>query len=101
MNDIKSKAEHARKTRSQFDQTWSAIAPKLTLYGILDETVGQLMNKRRSVALLSAVAVTGAAWLFNTLHVRQNPFKFSKSKSSTVKKEIKNNESPNNVSRHD
>lgn len=100
MNEIESKADHVRRTRRKLDQTWAEIAPKLTVYGLVDETVGQLMEKRRSNALLSAVAIAGSAWLFNAFRMGQNPFKFTKSKTANSKQEIKNHESSNAIRRH-
>jgi hypothetical protein len=85
MNEVESKAEVVRKSREKFHQTWVEILPKLTVYGLVDETVGQLMNKRRNKALVSAVAVAGAAWLFNTFQVSRNFFKFTKSKTPRIK----------------
>lgn len=85
MNDIELKAEHVRKSLGKFNQTWAEIVPKLTVYGLVDETVGQMMKKHRSDALVSAVAVAGAAWLFNTFREGRNVFKFTKSKSATLK----------------
>ena len=92
MNEIESKAEHVRKSRKKLDQTWSELAPKLTIYGLVDETFGQIMKKRRSDAVGSAVAVAVAAWLFNTFKASRNIYKFSKSKTPTSKQENKNHE---------
>ena len=99
MNDIESKAEDVRKSRGKFHQTWAEILPKLTVYGFVDETVGQLMKKHRSDALVSAVAVAGAAWLFNTFQVSRNFFKFTKSKPRVLKQENKYHDSSNKISR--
>ncbi|HEY5363345.1 MAG TPA: hypothetical protein VIJ49_04020 [Aestuariivirga sp.] len=85
MNEVESKAEVVRKSRERFHHTWAQILPKLTVYGLVDETVGQLVKKRRSKALVSAVAVAGAAWLFNTFQVSRNFFKFTKSKTPRIK----------------
>ena len=85
MNEVESKAEDVRKSRETFHQTWVEILPKLTVYGLVDETVGQLMKKRRSKALVSAVAVAGAAWLFNSFQVSRSFFKFNKSKTPRIK----------------
>ena len=85
MNEVASKAEDVRKSREQFHRTWAEIQPKITVYGLVDESVGQLMKKHRSDALVSAVAVAGAAWLFNTLHVSRNFFKLTKPKTPRTK----------------
>ena len=66
MNDIHSKAVHVEKLRKKMDQTWSEIAPKLTLHGLADEAATLIVKQRRSDALVSVVAIAGVAWLFNT-----------------------------------
>jgi hypothetical protein len=85
MNNIESKAEHLRKSRGKFNQTWAEIAPKLTVYGLVDETVGRMLKKRRSDAVVSAVAIAGAAWLFNSFRMKRKAFKFTKFKTTTLK----------------
>jgi hypothetical protein len=100
MNKIELQAERARKIRKKFDQTWSEIAPKLTFYGLVDEAIGQVMQNRRSDKLVTTLAVAGVAWLINTFHVSNNPFKFFKSKTANIKQETKENESSNKISKH-
>ena len=74
VNNVESKAEHVRKSRRKLDHTWSEIVPRITVAGLVDETFGQLMKKQRSDGLVSAVAVAGAAWLFNTLKTSRNVY---------------------------
>ena len=100
MNEIELRAEYVRKMRKKFDQTWSEIVPKITIYGLVDETVGQMMKKRRGDKLVSVIAIAGAAWLFNSLQVPRNIIKFSKSKTPTLKQETRDHESSNPISRH-
>ena len=100
MNEIESKADHVRKTRRELNQTWALITPRLTIYGLIDETVGQMMKKRQSDALVSVVAVAGAAWLFNTFWMNRNAFKSTKSKTATLTQEIKKHESSNTIRRN-
>ena len=100
MNEIDSKAEHVRKLREKFDHTWSEIKPKLTIYGLVDETVGQMIKKRRSDALVTAVAVAGAAWLFNSFEASRNLFKFSKSKTVLSKQETEDHENSSTIRRN-
>ena len=85
VNNIESKAEHVRKSRGKLDHTWSEIVPRITVAGLVDETFGQLMKKHRSDALVSAVAVAGAAWLFNSFKTSRNMYKFPKSKIAAFK----------------
>ena len=100
MKEIHSKAEYARKMRDQFDHTWSQLAPRLTVYGLIDETVGQIVKKRASDRLASTLAIAGTAWLFNRFQRNGNVFKFSKSKTATLKQENKNHESSNTIGRN-
>lgn len=101
MNEIESKADHLRKVRKKFNQTWSELAPSLTVNSFVDETVGQMMNKRGSDGLISAIAIAGAAWVFNSLKLRRNILKFSKSKTAHLKQETKDHESSNSFARRD
>ena len=85
MNNIEPKTENLRKARRKLAHTWSEIVPRITVTGLVVETFGQLMKKHRSDALVTAVAVAGAAWLFNTFKVSRNVYKFPKAKIATLK----------------
>lgn len=86
-NTIDFKAERARRSREKFLETWGQITPKLTIMGLVDDTIGNVIRQRGSQSLISSTIVASAVWLFSAVRSRRSHFKFSKTKTATLKQE--------------
>lgn len=96
-NEIDKKAAQVSELRKKFNQTWASLSPRLSVKGIIDEAVGQLLTKKSNKSLATAIAVTSVAFLFNSLQVKVKAYKYFKSKTSTSKQEIENYENANSI----
>lgn len=86
MNDVQLKSQHLRDVRKQFDRTLAEVKPRLTIRGLFDEAVGQVMDQNRHDSVVSAFAVATAAWILNTVSAEKKLDKHLRSKTSTSKK---------------